>query len=60
MEKIMSKTNETTKPRELTESDLNAVSGGAVCEGCAHGKGSYYFPSSGPPVVVLVHEPIHA
>ena len=30
MEKIMSKTNDTTKTRELTEAELAAVSGGTV------------------------------
>jgi hypothetical protein len=28
MEKIMSKTNDTSKPRELTEAEFDAVSGG--------------------------------
>jgi bacteriocin-like protein len=34
MEKIMSKTNETTKTRELTEAELAAVSGGFNLEEC--------------------------
>ena len=34
MEKIMSKSNDTTKTRELTEAELAAVSGGYTLENC--------------------------
>ena len=34
MEKIMNKSNDTTKTRELTEAELAAVSGGYTLENC--------------------------
>ena len=63
VEKIMSKTNDAS--RELTENELDAVSGGVACSPCSE-LGDLLTPSPHPhpfpsdPPGVLVHEPAHA
>jgi hypothetical protein len=59
VEKIMSKTNDTTKPRELNEAELDVVSGGRITNLRVLSMGLSYgssFQDPQVPPVVLVHE----
>jgi bacteriocin-like protein len=56
----MSKTNDTSRS-ELTEDELNAVSGGfRITNVYGNGMGPVHNPSPQAPPVVLYHEPVHA
>jgi hypothetical protein len=62
MEKIMSKTNDTSRPgRELTKAELNAVAGGfRITNVRGNGNMGPVLSLLEAPPVLLFHEPVHS